>query len=175
MRRLAPVLLLMLTSGCALQADTAVPGCGDVERVALVAQAVPAASYVPCLRELPVGWRATAFEVHDGAGRIALRSDRGGDRDVEVVLTARCDVAGASPTAPRAAGVRSYLRMRSVSPVWTGTAYDVFAGGCVRSDFAFPRGAHIPLMEDLAEAVTLVPRRELRLELRDRLGVELDP
>ena len=94
---------------------------------------------------------------------------------MEVVLTARCDVTGASPERPRAEGVRSWVRVQSVSPLYAGQRYDVFSSGCVRVHFAFPRGPHIPLMEELSSAVGLVRRSELAVDLREELGVELDP
>ncbi len=165
---------LLLTS-CGMTAATATPQCGSEERLAVVAQAVPSAAYVPCLRTLEEGWSATAFDASGGRSSFTLLSDRSGDRPVEVVLKAACDVAGASPERPRAEGVRSFVRVRSVSPLYAGQRYDVFSGGCVQVDFAFPRGPHIPLMEQLGAAVGLVRRSELAVDLRDELGVELDP
>lgn len=176
MRRLPGlVLLLAMTASCGVTAQTATPDCSSVERLALVAQSVPGAAYLPCVQALPAGWRATGFDASDGSTRLSLLSDRSGGRPVEVVLEARCDVTGASPAAPRAEGVRSYVRLRSVSGTYAGTLYDVFPGGCVRYRFDFPRGPHIPLMEELSAAVQLVRRGDVRLHLRDRLGVELDP
>jgi hypothetical protein len=165
----------VLLTSCGLSAATATPRCGSPERLAVVAQSVPSAAYVPCLRALEPGWRATAFDASDGRSRFELLSDRSGDRPVDVVLTATCDVAGASPERARAEGVQSWVRLRSVSPLYAGRRYDVFSGGCVQVDFAFPRGPHIPLMEELGAAVGLVRRSELAVDLRDRLGVELDP
>lgn len=165
--------LLLLTAACGLGAETAAPRCGDVERMALVAQSVPSASLVPCTDDLPPGWRITDVEVRRGTTRLALLSDRSDGRAVEIALLQRCDVAGASPTVPRADGARRYLALSSLSPVYAGTAFDVFPGGCLVSHFAFPRGAHIPLMEELSAAVALVPRRELRVDLHGELGVEL--
>jgi hypothetical protein len=167
--------VLLTTASCGLTAETATPDCSGVERLALVAQSVPGAAYLPCVQELPTGWRATGFDAAGGSTRLSLLSDRSGGRPVEVVLQARCDVTGASPAAPRAEGVRSYVRLRSVSGSYAGTLYDVFPGGCVRYRFDFPRGPHIPLMEELSAAVRLVRRGDVRLDLRDRLGVELDP
>ena len=176
MRRLLGTLALVLTTAsCGITAETATPDCSSVERLALVAQSVPGAAYLPCVQALPTGWRTTAFDASDGSTRLSLLSDRSGGRAVDVVLEARCDVTGASPSTPRAEGVRSYLRLRSVSGTYAGTMYDVFPGGCVRYRFAFPRGPHIPLMEELASAVHLVRRGDVRLDLRERLGVELDP
>ena len=175
-RRLLPLpALLLALPACSSAVASAGPDCGAVERVALVAQSVPSASWVPCLGELPAGWRTTAFDARDGRTRLRLLSDRSGGRPVDVVLQARCDVDGATPVAPRAEGVRNYLRLRSVAPTYAGSAYDVFPGGCVRYEFAFPRGPHIPLLDELAGAVRLVPRRELRLDVSEEVGVELDP
>lgn len=169
------LLLVLLLPGCGVTVETAAPRCDGAERLGLVAQSVPTATYLPCLQDLPAGWRATRFDATRGSTRISLLSDRTDGRRVDIVLASRCDVAGASPARPRADGVRSYLRVEAVSPVYTGRAYDVFPGGCVRYAFAFPRGPHIPLMEQLSSAVDLVPRRELRLEVREQVGVELDP
>lgn len=174
-RAVAPLAgLPLVLASCGLSAATATPQCGSAERLAVVAQAVPSAAYVPCLRTLEQGWRTTAFDATDGRSSFTLLSDRSGDRPVEVVLTAACDVAGASAERPRAEGVQSWVRVRSVSPLYAGQRYDVFSGGCVRVDFAFPRGPHIPLMEELGAAVGLVRRSELAVDLRDELGVDLE-
>lgn len=164
-----------VVSACGLSAETAAPGCADVERLAAVAQSVPSAAYLPCLQALPPGWRVDRFDVRSGSSSLSLLSDRSAGRPVEVRLSETCDVRGASPAAPRAAGVRSYVRVRSVAPTYAGTRYDVFAGGCVASTFAFPRGPHIPLLEELSSSVGLLARRDLRVQVRQRLGVELDP
>jgi hypothetical protein len=174
----APALLLtaaLLLTSCGMPAETATPHCGSEERMAVVAQTVPTAAYVPCLRPLEEGWSATGFDASAGASRFTLLSDRSGGRPVEVVLTDACDVEGASPERPKAEGVSSFVRVREVSPLYAGERYDVFAGGCMRTSFAFPRGPHIPLMEELGAAVGLVRRSELAVDLRDELGVELDP
>lgn len=175
MLRVAVPAAALLVASCGVGAETATPSCDETERVALVAQAVPSASYVPCLAELPAGWQVTGVDVDRGSARVTLLSDRSDDHPVEVVLEQSCDTAGASPAAPRAAGVRSSVRLDAVAPLYVGTALDAFPGGCVRYEFAFPRGPHIPLMEELAAAVELLPRRELRLRVRDELGLELDP
>ena len=174
MKRLLLVVVLLL-AGCGLSAETSAPRCDGVEPLALVAQSVPTASYLVCLQDLPAGWRATRFEAVRGSTRISLLSDRTEGRPVDIVLTSRCDITGASPARPGADGVRSYLRVDTVSPVYAGSAFDVFPGGCIQYAFAFPRGPHIPLMEQLSSTVDLVPRRELRLDVRDQVGVELDP
>ena len=163
-----------LVTGCAGRVG-AVPTCVAGPRLATVAQAVPGAAYVPCIDRLAEGWTARGFQVERGSARFTLVPDRSGTRPVEVAFQPTCDVAGAVPTTPRADGVRTSVRLRSISPRYQGTMSDVFAGGCVTYRFDFPRGPHIALMEELGTTTGLFSRRELRLELHRQLGVELDP
>lgn len=151
------------------------PACASPQRVALVAQSVPSASYVPCVTTLPAGWVAGGFVAVDGHTSFRLASDRAEGRPVLVQLVPSCVVAGATATAPRGAGVRTYTRLRSISPRYAGTLLDVFAGGCVTYRFDFPRGPHITLMEDFQSAVGLYPRQELALRVGHQLGVSFGP
>lgn len=163
-----------LLTGCS-SVTPSVPTCSDVERLTLVAQSVPGAAYVPCLDHLPTGWTVTRFLAERGGTTFSLLSDRANGRPVDVRYERRCDVSGAAPAPPRTVGGRTYLRLQRISPRYTGRLYDVFPGGCVTYDVDLERGPHIALMEDLLGAVRLVPRRELRVELRHQLGEELDP
>ena len=45
--------------------------CTDLEPLWLQAQAVPSASLVPCVRELPVGWSLENVAVNDGRSVIS--------------------------------------------------------------------------------------------------------
>ena len=170
----ASLFVLMGSGGCA-SVTAAAPACGAVERLALVAQSVPGSSYVPCLGVLPAGWTAESFRATNGHSQFALASDRSGGRRVDIKLVPACDVREATPTSPRAPGVRTYTRLRSISPRYSGMLLDVFAGGCVTYRFDFQRGPHIALMQEFEGAVGLYPRHELSVELRKRIGVTLDP
>jgi hypothetical protein len=171
---LTAVLVTMATiAGCGSIPSTA-PRCEAVPRLAIVAQSVPGASYVPCIRELPPDWSADAFQVAKGHAQFSLVSRRAGARPVEVRLSAHCDIGDATPTTPRADGVRTYRLLRTISPDYAGSLYDVFPGGCVRYRFDFDRGSHIALSADFQDAVGLFSRRELRLQLRKDFGVDLD-
>lgn len=163
----------LAVSGCA-GADAGMPACEPSQRLGIMAQSVPGAAYVPCVVSLPPGWSFRSFEVDDSGARFALRSDRA-DRAVEVELAARCDVGSATPVAPRDEGVRTYQRAVSVSPRYAGRLYDVFADGCVTYTFDFARGPHIALLDELQTAVGLYPRRLLRQQLQEDLGITLDP
>ena len=152
-----------------------VPGCRDPLRLAVVAQSVPGASYLPCIHGLPPGWTTSGFNpTQDGTGFL-LNSDRSPGQPVTVRLAATCDVRGASPSPSRAPGVLTYTRLDSISPRFAGTLYDVFPGGCVSYRFDFGSGSQIELMEQFQQAVGLYPRQQLRLVLKQELGVELNP
>ena len=92
-----------------------------------------------------------------------------------VRLTAACDVSGASPSPPRAPGALTYTRLDSISPRFAGTLYDVFPGGCISYRFDFAPGSQIALAEQFKDAIGLYPRQQLRLVLKQKLGVDLNP
>lgn len=162
-------------SSSSTSVQPAVPRCGQPTRQALVAQSVPSAAYVPCLRTVAAGWTVTRFVSRTGGTEVSLLSDRAQGRAVVARYRRRCDVRGATPEPPRSVGGRSYLRLDQISPRYTGRWYDVFAGGCVTYDVDFERGPHIGLMDQLLGMVDLVPRRELRLQVRAELGQDLRP
>jgi hypothetical protein len=162
-----------LAPACGATDDVA-PRCAPDQRLGVVAQSVPGAAYLPCVAELPPGWSFESFDADDDGTRLTLRSDRA-DTDVRVALEPRCDVGSATPIAPRDEGVRTYQQVGSVSPRYAGRFYDLFAGGCVTYEFDFARGPHIALVDELQRAVQLYPRRLLRQELRDDLGLTLEP
>jgi hypothetical protein len=160
-------------TGCAAFGDT-VPGCGDPLRLAIIAQSVPGASYVPCISDLPQGWDASGFDPSQDGTSFLLNSDRSPGQPVTVRLTGTCSTGGASPSPPRAPGVLTYTRLDSISPRFAGTIYDVFPGGCVSYRFDFALGLQIGLMEQFEQAIGLYPRQQLRLVLKQELGVEFN-
>jgi len=161
-------------AGCATSAGP-VPGCGDPLRLAIVAQSVPGAAYLPCLRDLQPGWTAAGFTPSQDGTSFLLDSDRSPGRPVTVRLTASCRITGASPSPARAPGVLTYTRLESIRPRFAGHLYDVFPGGCVTYTFDFSHGSQIALTEEFEAAVGLYPRQQLRLVLKRKLGVELNP
>ena len=50
----------------------------------------------------------------------------------------------------------------------------MFPSGCVTYTFDFSHGSQIALMEQFKAAVGLYPRQQLRLVLKQELGVELN-
>lgn len=170
---------VMLAAGALLAGRTAfsqaVPACGDPRRIAIIAQSLPSASYLPCIRALPQGWRTSGFDPSQSGTSFLLSSDRSPGRPVLVRLTPACRPGNASPSPPRAPGVVTYTQLTSIAPRFAGTVYDVFPGGCVSYAFDFTLGSQIALVEQFEAAVGLYPRQQLRLMLKRELGVELGP
>ena len=161
-------------TGCASSSDP-VPGCGDPLRLAIVAQSVPSASYLPCIRDLPPGWTTASFKPTQDGTSFLLNSDRSPGQPVTVQLTTACKISDASPSPARAPGALTYTRLDSIRPRFAGRLYDVFPGGCVTYTFDFSHGSQIALMEQFEQAIGLYPRQQLRLVLKRELGVELNP
>ena len=162
-------------TGCAAASSDTAPGCDDPLRLAIIAQSLPTATYVPCLRDLPEGWSSSGFDATQSGTSFLLDSDRSPERPVQVRLTPACRPGIASPSPPRAPGVLTYTRLTSVRPRFSGTVYDVFPGGCVSYAFDFALGSQIALMEQFEGAVGLYPRQQLQLIVKQKLGVELNP
>lgn len=167
---LAPVAL----GSCGLSTGGAVPRCEAGTRLAILAQSVPDAAYVPCIADLPAGWTFEGLAVDDGGATLTLESDRA-DRDVEVELAPSCDVTEAVPISPSDEGVRTYHVVSAIAPRYAGRLLDVFPGGCVVTRYDFERGPHVALITELQQAVDLFSRLDLRQTLDADLGVRLDP
>jgi hypothetical protein len=164
---------LVLAGGC-VGADTALPRCTGGTRLGIVAQSVPTAAYVPCIVALPTGWSAESVVIDDDGTEVELRSDRE-DQPMVLRLSDGCRRGGSTPVDPLVEGVRSYLRIDSLSPRYAGSFFDVFPGGCLTTTFALNRGAHVALLDELRHAVDLYPRQQLAQELEDDVGARLDP
>jgi tRNA A-37 threonylcarbamoyl transferase component Bud32 len=109
--------------------------CTELEALWLLAQSVPSASQVPCVRApLPVGWSVSMVTVNDGRSVLTLDHDRAGAGALVVRLAATCDPGGAVEGPSATVGVRHFQRIESSAGGGFGaTWYDRFPGGCVTS------------------------------------------
>jgi len=171
----ATALMASLVLGsCAPGTAQTMPRCEPDSRLAILAQSVPDAAYVPCIDDLAPGWTFEGLAVDDDGATIALESDRA-DKGIEVELAASCDVGAATPITPRDEGVRTHHLVESIDPRYAGRFLDVFPGGCVITTYDFERGAHVALVAELRAAVRLFTRIELRQAIGRDLDVRLDP
>jgi hypothetical protein len=162
---LALVPLVAALSGCGLQ-DSATPLCPREGRnlggLILMAQAVPSAAYVPCIQDVPAGWRFAGGHVQNGRAEFWLDSDRAGFRALTVLLTPTCDTSKAVEVPPEAGEpvMRRFEEPTALPPTFSGNRYYVFPGGCVTYRFSFVRGATFGEAVQATEALTFVSRAE---------------
>ena len=179
MRRSAGALTVVLALGAL------VPACAssraDSPRCAskddpwiLVAQAVPSATYLPCMRTLPTGWTVTGSRVERGSYSAWLDSDRAGVHALRVALTPTCDVSDAVeipvPDAPR--GVRTYEQPISLPPSFSADRFLTFAGGCITYEFRFSMPAPATAALEVRQALGVRPREDVRRALA-QIGLTL--
>lgn len=172
---LAPVLLV---SACSVQpADFGVTadcdeGSGNVNPLlVLMAQSVPTAELVPCIAAVPSAWRRGPVDVRDGRSSFAFvpsSAEGPGEALLSVVLTERCDVAGATEVPSDQPGARRYERLRDVDRGYVGDRYYVYDGGCTTLVFELPGAGRAQQVGEASLAVDLVSRQALRDGVRER-------
>jgi hypothetical protein len=162
------------------------PDCGTGHTMILAAQAVPSASFLPCIAALPSGWTAVNAEIASGRASFGLDSGSlaGGGvglvlgqpgqlETATITLTATCDMAGAQQIRSGQPGMRQFERSASLVPGYSDLRYYVFAGGCVTYRFVFAAGASPVLATAVETAVAFIPRSELVSYVRHTEGLAL--
>jgi tRNA A-37 threonylcarbamoyl transferase component Bud32/membrane-associated phospholipid phosphatase len=152
-------------------------GCTDLEPQWLLAQSVPSASLVPCLRSLPTGWTLAGVTVNDGRSVIPLSHDRAGTGVLVVRLTAGCDLRGATPVTSDQPQVRRYQRIDRLAPRFEATRFDLFPGGCVTAQASVPAANRAEVTSESATIVGYTTRQALQQALVQRSAgrLRLDP
>ena len=88
------LLLLSGLTGLALlfpsRGTVTTPNCGTGQAMQLMAQAVPSATMLPCVEDLPVGWSVGSAETIRGTATFDVGVDGGSNLPVTVTLTATC-------------------------------------------------------------------------------------
>ncbi|MFL6128152.1 MAG: hypothetical protein ACJ73E_03700 [Mycobacteriales bacterium] len=174
-RRLAAVLALALaTTGC-IKADvgsaTGVPRCAPVPGelpggMVLMAQSVPSAQWLPCVREVPVGWTFVAFDARDGQTSLRLGSDREGTAALTVLVRPSCDLTGAAEVPSEWPELRRYERVTRVSSGYGGERHYTFAGGCVTYRFDLRGNTRAEAVAVITDALGFVSRSNVAKQLR---------
>jgi hypothetical protein len=153
-------------------------GGGAGNGVILMAQSVPTAAWVPCIRTtLPSGWGFEMLDARNSLSRFWLDSDRDGTKAIEVRLQASCDTTGATEIASDRESMRRLERVRRVSPTYAGERYYVFPGGCLSMVFQLHGDSPGEALALASQSVGVVSRADLRQQVhRDSDGrIELDP
>jgi tRNA A-37 threonylcarbamoyl transferase component Bud32 len=150
--------------------------CADLEPLWLQAQAVPSASLVPCVRDLPVGWALGEVTVNDGRSVIVLHHDRAGQA-MEATLTAGCEVGGVAEAPSGQPGVRRYQLDTRQGPLLTTVRFDVFPGGCLITRITAPEVHRAEVIGGSTGILGFVSRDSLAQALSERSDgrLHLDP
>ena len=151
--------------------------CTDLEPLWLQAQAVPSASQVPCVRDLPVGWTLANVAVNDGRSVLTLNHDRAGDAALVAQLAVSCDPGAAAEGPSQTEGVRRYQGTESRTGQFTVTWYDQFPGGCVTSRLHLTTDPNGEFAAQAPQVLGFTTRAALREALSQRSDgrLQLDP
>jgi tRNA A-37 threonylcarbamoyl transferase component Bud32/membrane-associated phospholipid phosphatase len=151
--------------------------CTDLEPQWLLAQSVPSASLVPCVRSLPTGWSFGNVTVNDGRSVMPLNHDRAGTGVLVVRLTATCDLRGATQVTSDRPQVRRYQRIERLAPRFEATRFDLFPGGCVTAQASVPAANQAEVTSESATILHYTTRQALQQALDQRSDgrLRLDP
>jgi hypothetical protein len=101
----------------------------------LLAQAVPGASAVPCVRADPGRWVMSEFTVRDGSAVIGFAYQYGGPDRVTIELRPRCDVGDAKEVSSPHAGTRRHNLDAVRNGRYANEIYFIYAGACTSVRF----------------------------------------
>lgn len=181
------LLLAWLAAGCVNTSRMAEevgrqPNCtsppGTLRRgVLIMAQSVPSAAWLPCIKELPPGWTFDQLLPSNGETTMFFNSDRDGRHAVAVVLGPSCDVSGATEVPSEYPEMRRYERVTRVSRGYGGERHYTFVGGCVTYRFDLRGSTRAEPIAAISESLSFLSRRTLDARLREISGgrLRLDP
>ena len=183
---LSLLLLAALAGGCvstgALAEDVGrLPSCtsqpGTVRRgVLIMAQAVPSAQWLPCIRTVPPGWSFDEIRPRNGEVTMLFSSDRDGMHALTVLLRPSCDLTGASEVPSEHPEMRRFERVTRVSDGYGGERHYVFDGGCVTYRFDLRGSTRAEPVATISESLAFLSRQKLdemvRQVSRDRLRLD---
>jgi hypothetical protein len=168
-------LALLATTGCInaqVGSATGLPRCapetdGLPGGLVLMAQSVPSARWLPCVRQVPVGWKFVAFDARDGQTDIRFSSDREGMTALTVLVRPSCDLTGAEEVPSEWPELRRYERVTRVSSGYGGERHYTFTGGCVTYRFDLRGDTRAEGVAVISDALGFVSRQSVARQVRD--------
>jgi len=188
-RLFAAVLLLLTLPGCGniyltAATDPAVrrlscPGDGDrvTSTLMLLAQAVPEASVVPCMRSTPPRWRLDDFYARDGIGHFAVTFGDEEDLRITVDLVHRCRLDHVIEAPSDQPGTKRYDHVVSDGPQYVLDRYYVDQHACTALHFSGQGPEAATFARGIVPAIGFIRRATLDKRLRESTDgrVHLDP
>jgi hypothetical protein len=146
---------------CAPEADDRLGG------MVLMAQSVPGAQWLPCVRRMPVGWTFVGFDARDGQTDIRFGSDREGMTALTVLVRPSCELTGAAEVPSEWPELRRYERVTRVSSGYGGERHYTFTGGCVTYRFDLRGDSRAEAVAVVSDALGFVSRQSVARQVRE--------
>jgi hypothetical protein len=177
-----PIVAVGLTACSAPQNIEGIPQCSSPPGVlngplVLMAQAVPDAQLIPCVRSVPVGWTYRELDARNGWAQFTFDSDREGMAAVVVSLQPTCVVDDASQVASDQPDAQRYERVTRVTAGFGGQRIYKFAGGCAVLSFDLHGASRAEPVTEISDALGFVRRTDLaaQVEEHSKGSLSLDP
>jgi membrane-associated phospholipid phosphatase/tRNA A-37 threonylcarbamoyl transferase component Bud32 len=149
------------------------PACTPQSTTVLVAQAVPAATSLPCIAALPPGWSLEDATVRNGEATFRFNAGQAGDPVVAVTLSGTCDTATARPVSTDEVGTQRFDDDAVGSNQGSRRRFYRFPGGCVTYDFSPSTRSDSKLTALAESAFAFVPREQVATYVREQSGLTL--
>jgi hypothetical protein len=146
------------------------------ERMVLMAQSVPTASAVPCMRAELADWFLDDLDSWDGRTRI-LFSRLIDEPALTIELTRACDRGGASETATDQPGTRRFDQRIRTGTSYRDRRFYLLPGACVTYEFELTGAGAAEAAGEISGAIGFVSRDQLAGQVRRYSGgrLRLDP
>jgi hypothetical protein len=176
-------LVVIGSAGCSVSTDpSGMPACeqpasGLNSTLVLIAQSVPTASQLPCVRSVPVGWEYSDFRASNGGAQFQLIASREQSQELVVRLRDECDVTGATQLPSLDSGIHRFERITESGSTYVGERYHVYEGGCTTYRFDLPGPTGRQTLNTVAGSLGFVSRQALSQQVHDRSDgrLQLDP
>jgi hypothetical protein len=173
----------MLAAGCSSSIGNPVrilpctPSHHELDkRMVLMAQSVPTASAVPCMRAQLDDWFLDDLDSWDGRTRI-LFSRLIDEFALTIELTRACDPGAASETTTDQPGTRRFDQRIRTGSSYRDRRFYLLPGACVTYEFKLTGTGAEKAAEDISRAIGLVSRDQLGEQVHSYSGgrLRLDP
>jgi hypothetical protein len=155
------LVVVLLSAGCSQVAENREPWCRPTPATILVAQSVPSAELVPCVRFLPEGWTFASFEASDAGARFAIAAPEEADGTADLSFTESCTDPAGRTVRTDEPGTQLLHEIRSDEPYRASWTY-LAEGECVRISIALPADPGPDADAQMLErALSFVPRSAL--------------
>jgi hypothetical protein len=171
--------LMVAMSGCATTVEDAIavnpqslPACVPKgsqfdNTVVLMAQAVPTASLLPCVRGLPVGLSLAGVNISDGNAEFWFDSDREGSRALTIELTRSCTMGPATRIPSTRSEIQRFETVTRVTNGYGGQRYFHYEGGCTTYTFNLRGEGRAQPLAALTAAFDFVDRDEVAQQVQE--------